>query len=107
MPVYYREQISTNDMASRNTSLNTDSPVSGQSNSSSINSPSSHMGTVREEPAVEDDTHWEATYAEPVVRCPSPIPTVKCDGLGLCNNLSTEFAHVVKSNFNFFLATIA
>jgi len=97
MPVYYREQISTNDMASRNTSRYTDPPVSQPSNSLSINT---YMGTIREEPDIENS-------AEPTERYASPTSIVKCDGFGLCNNLSAEFAHVVGQVLIGCLATIA
>jgi metacaspase-1 len=107
MPLYYRGKITTNDMTSRNTSHNTDPPVSEQPTLSSINSPSPRIDTVREELAVESETPWGPTSAEPVVRYSSPPPTVECDGFELCDNFSTEMPRVVSQNFLGFLATIA
>jgi metacaspase-1 len=108
MPLYYRGKITTNDLTSRNTSHNTDPPVSEQPTLSSINSPSPRMDTARKELAVESETSWGPTSAEPVVRySTSPPPTVKCDGFGLCDNFSTEMARVVSQNFIGFLTTIA
>ena len=103
MPLHYGGQVTTPDMASRNTSRGTEQPTS-----SPIHSPSPRTGSgLREEPAVESETPWGPTSARPTVRYSSPPPTVKCDGFGLCNNLSEEVAHVVNRIFIGFLATIA
>ena len=99
MPLYYGGQVATNDMASRNASRNTEQPTSSQ-----IHSPSPRMGFVREEPAVESETPWEPTSTG---LASSPPPTVKCDGFGLCDNVSAEVAHVVSQILIGFLATIA
>jgi len=89
MRIYERHRISTDRIASRQSSLNILPPTKKQPTLISVKSLSSHMSSIREE---QSSAQWASS---PIMRCSSPPPALECDGFQLCDNFSAEVPHVI------------
>jgi hypothetical protein len=59
-------------------------------------SSSSNTNLLFEEQPSELDSSWSSVLSEPTLRCYSPLPSLICDGRGLCDDYSVEVPCVVR-----------